>query len=46
MDFRTASRQILENAIKKPYQSGAKKFSDTGFGRNTPKEIIANLKVK
>ena len=46
MHFRTATRKILENAIEKPYQSKAKVFSDKVFGIDTPKHIIANLKVK
>ena len=36
MNFRTATRQILENSVERPYQSGATAFSDKGFGSDTP----------
>ena len=44
MNFRTATRQILENVIPKAFHNGATSFSDAGFGSDTPKQILANLK--
>ena len=44
MNFRIAMRQSLEGCIDTPYQSGATDFSDEGFGSDTPKQIIFNLK--
>ena len=44
MNFRVTMRQSLEGCIDTPYQSGATDFSDEGFGSDTPKQIILNLK--